>query len=82
MDNLDELWQVMAKISYNAHDASEALRHLCNSLARASTSGTTEIPNQNSDFDFPEQDVYNKINDFLKADCNGQLIPLDNDKNL
>ena len=46
MDNLDELWQVMAKISYSAHDASEALRRLYNGLARASTPGTTEIPNQ------------------------------------
>ena len=69
-NSLDQIYQIMAKISYNAHDASKALRRMFNMLSEARTSNTTETSNKNSDFDFLEQNALNEVDNFLNAEGN------------
>lgn len=46
-------------------------------LAGPATPEATETPNQNADFDFLEQNAYDKSQNFLDGDDSGWLTPLD-----
>ena len=51
-------------------------------LAGTATPEATETPNQNTDFDFLEQNAYKEVENIFDGEQFGQIVPLDIPKNL
>lgn len=79
-DKLDVLSYVISQTGVSAQEAGDALRKLSQMLSGPATSETTETPNENSHFDFLEQNAYTEDKDIFSGEQTGELIPLDFDE--
>ncbi len=79
-DKLDTLAYVINQTGISTKEAGDALKKLSQALAGPATPEATETPNQNSDFDFLEQNAYTEDKDIFSGEQTGELIPLDFDE--
>lgn len=81
-DKLDTLIYIINQTGVSAKEAGDALKRLSQALAGPATPEATETPNENSHFDFLEQNAYNEAESIFNGEQFGQIIPLDIPKNL
>ena len=79
-DKLGVLSYVINQTGVSAQEAGDALRKLSQMLTAPATPETTETPNQNSDFNFLEQNAYDDVNNIFDGAQSGQIVPLDFEK--
>ena len=80
-NKLDVLSYVINQTGVSAQEAGDALKKLSQMLSAPETPGTTETPNQNSDFDFLEQNAYDDTDNIFDGAQSGTLSSLDFDEN-
>lgn len=81
-DKMGALTYIINQTGISAKEVSDALKKLSQALTAPATPETTETPNENSRFDFLEQNAYTEDKDILQGEQTEQLIPLDFDEKI